>query len=338
MKFSRDVAELSLHATWRWLVLAVLLLGSATIYSTFRVSQDTYRYLFVVDITQSMNVSDMELGTVATTRLEFAKSAVETAFRNLPCGSEAGLAIFSAHRTFVMFTPVEVCAHYGALSDMLGKVDWRMAWAARSEVAKGLYSAIDAARQSKHETRLVFLTDGHEAPPVNEKIRPPFRAEPGSVAGFIGGIGGAVPSRIPHMNEHGNIAGYWSHEEVMQIDIHSFGRAASEQGEPMVGINLASIARRIALGQEHLSSLREIHLNALATQTGLDYVRVESPSNFVESLRKERYARRTPVLSDMGWIPATLAFACLIYCFVVVPWRNRPASANGRSLEITASG
>ena len=106
----------------------------------------------------------------------------------------------------------------------------------------------------------------------------------------------------------------------------------------MVGINLASIARRIALGQEHLSSLREIHLNELATQTGLDYVRVDSPSKFVKILRKERYARRTPVLSDMGWIPATLAFACLIYCFVVVPWRNRPASANGRSLEITASG
>ena len=334
MKFSRNVTELSLHATWPWLVLALVLLGFAISYSTVRVSQNSYRYLFVLDITQSMNVKDMELATVAATRLEFAKSAVESAFRNLPCGSEAGLAIFTAHRTFVMFTPVEICAHYEALSDMLEKVDWRMAWAARSEVAKGLYSAIDAARQSEHETRLVFLTDGHEAPPLHKNIRPAFRAEPGSVEGFIGGIGGTVPSRIPHLDEHGNIAGYWSHDEVMQIDIHSLGRAGTEEHEAMVGINIANIARRVALGQEHLSSLREIHLNELATQTGLDYVHVDSPLNFAHSLLDEKYARRTLVLSDMGWIPATLAVVCLIYCFILVPRRGGPASAKRRSLQI----
>lgn len=333
MKFSRDVAELLLHATWPWFVLAIFLLGFAITNSTFRVTQNTYRYLFAVDITQSMNVTDMEVGTAAATRLEFAKSVIETAFRTLPCGSEAGLAIFTAHRTFVMFTPVEICAHYDALSDMLQKVDWRMAWVARSEVAKGLYSAIDAARQSEHETRLVFLTDGHEAPPVNKNIRPPFRAEPGSVAGFIAGIGGSVPGRIPHFDDDGNIVGYWSHDEVMQVDIYSFGRAATEQGEAMVGINMANIARRIALGQEHLSSLQEVHLRELAMQTRLDYVRVDSPSKFVESLLNEKYARRTPMLSDMGWIPATLSFVCLIYCLVFVPWRNRPESENGRSLR-----
>lgn len=324
MKFFRDVAELLLHATWPWFVLAIFLLGFAITNSTFRVTQDTYRYLFAVDITQSMNVTDMEVGTAAATRLEFAKSVIETAFRTLPCGSEVGLAIFTAHRTFVMFTPVEICAHYGALSDMLQKVGWRMAWVARSEVAKGLYSAIDAARQSEHETRLVFLTDGHEAPPLNRDIRPPFREERGAVKGIIAGIGRHAPSRIPHFDDYGNIVGYWSHEEVMQIDIHSLGRPASEQGEAMVGINMPNIARRIALGQEHLSSLRENHLQELAVQTGLDYVRIDSLLEFVGSLGMGKYARRTPVMSDMGWIPAALAFVSLVYCFVVVPWRESP--------------
>lgn len=328
MSFSR-------HTTWPWLALALILLGVATTYSTFRVSQDTYRYLFVIDITQSMNVSDMEMDAAVSTRFEFAKVAIETAFRNLPCGSEAGLGIFTAHRTFVMFTPVEICEHFGALSEILEKIDWRMAWTARSEVAKGLYSAIEATHQTEHETRLVFLTDGHEAPPLNRDIRPPFRAEPGSVTGLIAGIGGPVPSRIPHFDDNGNIVGYWSHEEVMQIDIYSLGRPGTEQGEPMVGINMPNIARRIALGQEHLSSLRERHLQELATQTGLDYVRIESPLEFVESLDIEKYARRTPVLSDMGWIPATLAFISLIYCFFVVPWRGAvdptPASSNLRN-------
>lgn len=333
MRSFRNIGDYAFREPWLWLAVSILLLGVAASYSTFRVTQDTYRYLFVVDITQSMNVSDMPSETGTTTRLEFAKSAIETALRRLPCGSEVGLAIFSAHRTFVMFTPVETCEHYRAVTDMLGKIDWRMAWAARSEIAKGLYSAIDAVAQSENETRLVFLTDGHEAPPIHKDIRPPFNAEPGSVAGFIGGIGGLMPSRIPHFDDNDNTVGYWSPDEVMQIDVHSLGRPATVQGEAMVGINMAEVARRIALGQEHLSSLREIYLQQLATQTGLDYVRIDSPSIFVEGLHKEEYARRTPVLTDIGWIPATLAFVCLIYCFVLIPLRNRPAAAIERSLE-----
>ena len=325
--------KLSRNTTWPWLVLALVLLGVAATYSTFSISQDTYRYLFVVDITQSMNVNDMELDAGATTRFKFAKYTIDTAFRNLPCGSEAGLGIFTGHRTFVMFTPVEICEHYRALSDILEKIDWRMAWTARSEVAKGLYSAIEATDLTESESRLVFLTDGHEAPPLNRDIRPPFRTEPGSVTGFIAGIGGPVPSRIPHINDRGHIVGYWRQEEVMQIDIHSLGRAASEQGEAMVGIDMPNIARRIALGQEHLSSLREQHLQELASQTGLDYVRIESPLAFVKILRTQKYARRTPVLSDMGWIPATLAFISLIYCFVVVPWRADPTPASRQPLQ-----
>ena len=322
MRWSGIIGRLPSRQVWPWLVLSFLLLAVATTYSTFRVSQDTYRYLFVVDITQSMNVSDLELESVATSRLEFAKSVVEAAFLNLPCGSEAGLAIFSEHRTFVLFTPVEVCEHYRTMSNMLKQVNWRMAWAARSEVAKGLYSAIDAAHDSELDTHLVFLTDGHEAPPVHKDIRPPFDAEPGSITGIIGGIGGPLPSRIPHIDDNGNIVGYWSRDEVMQIDVHSMGRAATQQGEAMAGINMVDIARRIALGQEHLSSLREDYLQELATQTGLDYVRVDSPSNFVASLHQDAYARRTLVLADMGWIPAALALSCLTYCFVLLPRSN----------------
>ncbi len=318
MRWPGILARLPFRQVWPWLVLSFLLLA-ATNYSSFQVSQDTYRYLFVVDITQSMNVNDLELERIAMTRLEFAKSVVEAAFLNLPCGSEAGLAIFAEHRTFVLFTPVEVCEHYRTMNDMLKQVDWRMAWKARSEVAKGLYSAIDAASQSKPGTRLVFLTDGHEAPPIHKDIRPPFDAEPGSITGIIGGIGGLVPSRIPHIDDNDNVVAYWSRDEVMQIDVHSMGRSTTQQGEAMAGINMVDIARRIALDQEHLSSLREKYLRELATQTGLDYVRVDSPSEFMVSLRRPAYAERRAVETDLGWIPATLAFLCLTYCFVLLP-------------------
>lgn len=322
MRWSGIVGRLLSGQVWPWLILSLLLLAVATTSSTFRISQDTYRYLFVVDITQSMNVSDMELQSVATTRLEFAKFLVETAFLNLPCGSEAGLAIFSEYRAFVLFTPVEVCEHYRTMSNMLKQVSWRMAWAARSEIARGIQSAVDAAIKSKLDTRLVFLTDGHEAPPVHQDIRPAFDALPRSTSGIIGGVGGLLPGRIPHIDDNDNIIGYWGPDEVMQIDVYSMGRPGTQQGEAMAGVNMADIARRIALGQEHLSSLREDYLRELATQTGLDYVRVASPSEFIASLRQDAYAGRRMIQTDLGWIPATLAFFSLMYCFVLLPYLN----------------
>jgi hypothetical protein len=93
----------------------------------------------------------------------------------------------------------------------------------------------------------------------------------------------------------------------------------------MVGINMANIARRIALGQEHLSALRESHLQKLASQTGLDYVRVDSTPDFVKSLLLKKYARSTPMLSQAGWIPAAVALASLSYCFVLLPLLGRPS-------------
>lgn len=322
MTISGNRVKRVFQSTWLWLTMALLFLGVAISNPTLRLQPATFRYLFVIDITQSMNVRDMHLADAEISRLEFAKSVVETASRSLPCGSEAGLAIFAAHRTLVLFTPVEVCANFQALSEMLRKINWRMAWTARSEVSKGLYSAIEAAGQTRNDTRLVFITDGHEAPPLNSEILPPFR-HTGDISGFIGGIGGAAPGRIPHLDEQGNIVGYWSHDEVLQVDVHSLGRPTSVGGEAMVGVNLADVARRIMLGQEHLSSLREPHLQKLARQTGLDYVRIDSASTFAESLHNKTYARHIPVQTATGWVPATLALACLVYCLIALPWMHR---------------
>ena len=41
-----------------------------------------------------------------------------------------------------------------------------MAWIGNSEIAKGLYSGIGIARQLPGAPSLVFVTDGHETPPL----------------------------------------------------------------------------------------------------------------------------------------------------------------------------
>ena len=64
-----------------------------------------------------------------------------------------------------------------------------MAWSGNSEIAKGLHSGIVVAKALPGTPSLVFVTDGHESPPLNARHRPAFDDKAGEVAGVIVGVG-----------------------------------------------------------------------------------------------------------------------------------------------------
>ena len=244
----------------------------------------------------------------------------------LPCGSQLGLAIFTEHRSFLLFSPVEVCDNYTAISAMLDKVDWRMAWAARSEVAKGLYSSLSLAGSLGKETRVIFLTDGHEAPPVHPEFRPQFFGTPGEISGAIIAIGGPNPMPIPRLNNEGKVVGNWTARQVLQVDTYSLGRGANVEAEPMVGVDMSDVARRIAAGTEHLSSLREVYLQRLARETRLDYFRPETPQQLANWLTQAAFANHKPTDTDLRWVPGRLATLSRLLAYVTVPAFRRTRS------------
>jgi len=295
------------------------LLISALVRPTAVLERDVYRFVFTFDVTQSMNVSDAALNGAPVTRLDFARAAVRRTLEQLPCGSQLGLAIFTGHRSFLLFSPVEVCDNYTVISTMLDKVDWRMAWAARSEVAKGLYSSLSIASSLGQETRAIFLTDGHEAPPVHAEFRPRFSGAPGEISGAIIGIGGSIPVPIPRLNNEGKVVGNWTAREVLQVDTYSLGRGANVEAEPMVGVDMADVAGRIAAGTEHLSSLREVYLQQLARETRLDYFRPDTPQQLGNWLAQPNFVNLTPADTDLRWLPGTLAALSVLLACVTVP-------------------
>ena len=302
-----------------FLLIASVLLLVALGRPTAELEHDVYRFVITFDVTQSMNVSDVALQGVPVTRLEFARAAVRRLLEQLPCGSQLGLAIFTEHRSFLLFSPVEVCDNYTEISTMLDKVDWRMAWAARSEVAKGLYSSLTLVSSLGQETRLIFLTDGHEAPPVHAGFRPQFSGAPGKVSGAIIGIGGSNPVPIPRLNNAGEVVGNWAATEVLQVDTYSLGRGANVEAEPMVGVDMSDVAGRIATGTEHLSSLREDYLQQLARETRLGYFRAETPQQLANRLAQPAFAHRKPVDTDLRWLPGMLAALGVLLAYVAVP-------------------
>ena len=300
----------------RWLLGgAALALAGAFMRPELSAQRMLFEHVIVLDVTQSIGVQDMLLDGKPISRLEYTKQAVHQMLLKLPCGSKVGWGLFTEYRSFLLLGPIEVCANLTELRSTLDQIDGRMAWAGNSEVAKGLYSGIGIAAQLPGKPSLVFVTDGHEAPPVNPRYRPRFNGRPGDVAGLIVGVGGSKPSRIPKTDPLGRPLGFWAADEVSQIDPRSQGRGGSVAGEKLVEDPETPPAAPLpgaTPGSEHLSSLREAYLRLIAQETGLGFHRLQGPETMAEAVMSEALARPVAARTDLRFMLAATALCLLL--------------------------
>jgi mxaL protein len=312
----------------RWLLLIAAVALAATVASpSAKLQQNVFDLLVVVDITQSMNTLDYELDGRPASRLVATKYALRQALPQLPCGSKMGMGIFTEYRTFLLFTPVEVCANYSELSTAIDTIDGRMAWAGGSEIAKGLYSGLLTAKAIEGTPALVFITDGHEAPPLNLRHRPEFTGQPGEVKGIIVGSGGTRPRPIPKFDLEGNPLGFWKADEVLQT--YNSSRGGSANQEEMVETEPEPELPQLKLpaGSEHLSALREDYLKLLAVETKLGYLRLTARDGLLGALTDRAFARPAEVTTDLRWIPALIALLSLVAAYLPrLSWRRHRSS------------
>ncbi len=305
------------------LLLALLLLTLAVGLPSVELNRASYRYLVVFDITQSMNVEDAGPEAAPLSRMELARQAVDRAVQTLPCGAELGFGLFTGHRTLVLTAPVEVCHHRRELRAMVASFDWTLAWLARSEIAKGLLNAILAAELLGETTRVVFITDGHEAPPVHPDYRQRFRGKPGVIGGLIVGVGGSRPVPIPKLDYSGELIGYWQANEVQQVDSYSLGRTGSSVVEAMVGVDAGDLEARIRQGSEHLSQRMDEYLRELASETGLSYHPLTAVEMLATRLQATDLALRKRQATDLGSVPAALALLLILSIYLPRQRRGR---------------
>ncbi len=298
------------------LLAAALLLAATFTRPRWPLERPRFEHVVVLDVTQSMNVQDEVWQGRTVSRLDAAKAALRQQMESLPCGSKIGWAIFTEYRAYLLFTPVEVCAFRAELRDALGRIDSRMAWSGNSEVAKGLHSAIGIARQLPGTPSLVFVTDGHEAPPLDPNQRPPLEAKPGEVAGVIVGVGAGKPSPIPKSDGLGRPLGFWAADDVAQTNPHQPNLDLNGRDE----VPAASLGA--TRGSEHLSSLREGYLRLLASENGLSFARVRGDELAI-ALRAPALAR--PVMTSVDLRNALAALALLLLLLQWLPGRRRSA-------------
>lgn len=302
----------------RWLLLAGCIALAATfLYPHLMVPQSRYRLLFVLDVSQSMNTSDVAVRGEPVSRLVFARQMLRQALRELPCGSQAGLGLFTEYRTFLLLEPVEVCANYNELTSTLDRLDYRMAWAGGSEISKGIFFALRIAKALVPPAAVVFFTDGHEAPPLHPTLRPQYDGKPGEVHGLLVGVGGDTPVAIPKFGVDGKPLGYWAADEVLQTDVYSRGRGGSVAGETMVDEDATGRATQSPAAGEHLSSLKGPHLARLAAELELSYYRLESAAGLIAALERADLAQDASAPVDLRGVLGLATLAALALMFLM---------------------
>ncbi len=276
------------------LLIALLLLVVCVFLPPREQQRPSYSFMVTFDISQSMNVPDSFIDGQAATRLEFAQRAAAQLLEGLPCGSRIGWSIFTGRRVLTLLVPTEVCEHYEGLLAALSMIGGQMRWGDASGIGKGLHQSMRAVDEMADGSHVVFMTDGHEAPPLRAGSRGMPATGNFQVDGIIAGIGGTTPARIPKLDASGEVAGYWTAEEVVQRQ--------DENG---------------ATSSEELSSRRDAHLANLARLSQLHYLPADHPEQFVKQALSDTYSTPQTVSVDMRWIPASIALILLL-------WRFRP--------------
>jgi mxaL protein len=311
----RDARPWMRYVRGRWwqLPLASLLLAAAVLMPPVEFKRPVFRYVVTFDITQSMDVEDVAIGGKPVSRIDLAKAAMSDVLQHLPCGSEIGWSVFTNQRSLLLVAPVEVCSNYDALLASLDQISGNMRWVNSSVIAQGgIYSAVRAATDLGHNTDVVFITDGQEAPPVAPNETTVRDIPQGLVHGWLIGVGGDQPAPIPKTNADGVRTGFWQADEVRQV--------RPEPGAPAV-----------AESHEELSQLRETYLEALAGHLGFGYRRLVGPTSLRAPLMDARYAHPIPVATDIRWAPALLALILLVWRFLParrIAQADKPASAS----------
>ncbi|MBA2125309.1 VWA domain-containing protein [Hyphomicrobium methylovorum] len=305
-----------IHIDRRMLLLLAALVLTALAIVGFHVVRERQvaNALAVLDITGSMNTRDMGQPPGTQSRLEASRKALIDMMQNLPCESKLGLGLFTERVSFLLFDPVEICGNYDALEGAISEINWRMAWQADSYISRGLFSSIATAESLKAD--VIFLTDGHEAPPLRADMPIEFDGKPGEVKGLIVGVGGTEKSPIPKYDDEGRQIGDYGPSDVPQDN--RIG-AAPAGAEHRAGYNArnAPFGEAPEGGEEHLSSVRTEHLETLAQLTGLTYVELQKTRSLAGPLLSAGSARSLPISTNMAFIPALLALGLLVTLYAL---------------------
>lgn len=289
-----------------YLVLAILLLMLAIYNAEIIIPRDFRNYVFVVDITQSMNVQDMRIQEQSASRLNYTLNTLDETIKALPCGTKVSIALFANAEIVPLYVPMEICANYSVIHDSLNHIEWRMAWRGSSHLRLGLLDASRMLLFFLEPAQIIFFTDGDEAAPINAITKIDLTPMPGSNGWLLVGVGKPDPSPVPKFNSKNEIIGYWSQYAT--------------KVEPSQIVNEESLGKRddsIATDPKeyYLSALQEGYLKEMANDIEASYVRLDSRDQLLTAI-----SHLPPTGHQQQPVNSGRIFAVLAMLFVIAEY------------------
>ena len=259
-----------------FLCLSIVFLILGLINPKVSIERDIHNYIFVVDISQSMLTKDMSTEGQKVSRLDYSKKLLQGIMDQLPCKTNVSIGMFAGVSVAATYTPINICDNYSAINSTIQHLDWRSVWSGNSRIREGLSNLARLIRSFPQSARVVFLTDGEEAPRLHTFNTRDLSQFQGETDWLMVGIGSEEGSAIPKYDSENQLIGFWS------IDSFALQPGIAQISESNIGARNDSIA--FSESDRYISKLNEKYLIEITSMIKGQYVKGDSVNSVVSKM------------------------------------------------------
>jgi mxaL protein len=287
---------------------AALLLILALVKPQMPLKQDVHNYLLIADVSQSMNAEDVKLNGQNVSRMAYTRHLMKRVVETSPCGTYISVGVFAAENVALLFMPLEVCANYDEITESIEHLEWRMAWSGNSRLSFGVKAAASVFDALNAPAKMLFFTDGDEAPKVNAINKLDLSGVGiGQNVVFVG-VGGHSPVAIPRYNAANKWVGYWS-SDAKEHGAVGASYSDTSQDEPDPEVAYAEFDR-------YLSQLDDAYLKSLAQEIKGSYVEGSDTPAFYDYVQSQKPAASFVTDYSLRWLYLSLAGSLVLLTFL----------------------
>ena len=292
------------------LFLAVLFLLLAILNPSVPITKNIYNYIFIVDISQSMNTPDMSLDAQKISRIEYSKKTLQRLVERLPCKTKVSIGMFAGVSVASTYTPIEVCDNFSSINNTIDHLDWRSTWSGNSRLRESMVTLARLIRSFPESAQVVFFTDGEEAPRLHTFNTRDLSQFQGGQDWLFVGIGSDEGTAIPKFDSNNQLIGYWSNDSfALQPGIAQISES-----------NLGTRDNKVASGvsDRYLSKLDEDYLKLLAQEIKGNFIKGDSVETILDAMEKQKAAWRDQSAYELRYFLSLLALIFFTLRFISI--------------------
>lgn len=296
------------HSSNLLLLLTFISLLIALYNPALPITKNIYNYIFIVDISQSMNTKDMSIDNNEVSRIDFTKTMLSNLIERLPCKSKVSIGMFAGVSVAATYTPIEVCKNFSVINSTIDKLDWRSTWSGNTRIRESMVNLARLIRSFPESAQVIYFTDGEEAPKLHVFNTRDLSQFQGGNDWLLVGIGSDKGTAIPKYDSKNQLIGYWSKESfALQPGIAQISQS-----------NIGTRDEKVAFSESdrYLSKLDEKYLISLSNEIKGNYVRGDDINEILGAMANQKPSWRDQTSLPLRYTFVVLALVLFLMRFV----------------------